>query len=293
MTARERFAAHSPYSDPGRHAALLREPVGLDQIGEAVRNLVLHYRAEADLLPAERRGEINARWVSAILDLDQERHPEPVLAPRPPGDRVAGCCRDHALLAVAMLREQGIPARTRIGFTTYFDPSFHGDHVVLDWWNGERWQRADPELVPGSRDFDVYDLSTGEGALFETAAEVWTGYRAGRLDPQQYGVAGVPALSGPGFIRFYVIMEVYHRYGDELLLWDELGAGVTDQDTDRLAALLIKADAGDEAAETELEQWFRTDPRLRPPATVTQLSPYGEPPVIIDLAAGSPVRAGL
>ena len=288
MSIRERFARHSPFSDPGRHGHLLRELSGIEEISEAVSNVVLHYRAEADLLPDDRRDEINSRWISTILDLDQQRHPRPLLQPRPPGNRVAGCCRDHALLAVAALREQGVPARTRVGFTGYFEPDplqpdFRGDHVVAEWWSGTRWQRFDPELEPGSRDFDVRDLPIGEGALFETAAEVWVGYRAGRRDPTRYGVAGVPELTGPGFIRLYVIMEMLHRCGHEALLWDEVGHGIDDADADELARLIIAADAGDDDAEAQLEHRFRTDPKLRPADTVTQRSPYGLPPTLIDL----------
>ena len=285
MTTRDRLARHSAFSDPGRHGRLLDELSGIEEICKAVSNVVLHYRAEAHLLRDDRRGEINSRWVSTILDLDQARHPGPLLDPRPPGDRVAGCCRDHSLLAVAALREQETPARSRVGFTSYFPgpPDFRGDHVVAEWWNGARWQRFDPELEPGSRSFDVRDLPTGEGAPFETAAEVWTGYRAGRLDPARYGVAPGSELSGPGFIRTYVVMEVLHRYGHEALLWDEVGTGITDPDADEIARLLLAADAGDLAAEDQLEQRFRTDPKLRPAPTVTQLSPYGDPPITIDL----------
>lgn len=285
MTTRGRLARHSAFSDPGRHGRLLRELSGIEEICTAVSNLVLHYRAEAHLLRDDRRDEINSRWVSTILDLDQARHPGRLLDPRPPDDRVAGCCRDHSLLAVAALREQETAARTRVGFTSYFPgpPDFRGDHVVAEWWNGTRWQRFDPELEPGSRSFDVRDLPTGEGAPFETAAEVWAGFRAGRLDPARYGVAPNSELSGPGFIRTYVIMEVLHRYGHEALLWDEVGTGITDPETDEIAGLLLAADAGDLAAEDQLEQRFRADPALRPGRTVTQLSPYGDPPITIDL----------
>lgn len=283
MNVPERYARHSPFSDPGQHGPLLRELSGIEEISRVVSNLVLHYRAEAALMREDRRDEINSRWVSTILDLDQARHPGPLLRPRPPGDRVAGCCRDHSLLAVAALREQGIPARTRVGFAGYLAEDFRGDHVVAEWWTDTRWQRFDPELEPGSRAFDVRDLPTGEGAPFETAAEVWSGYRAGRLDPARYGVAPGSALSGPGFIRTYVVMEGLHRCGHEALLWDQVGSGIDDSDADELARLLLCADAGDGTAEAHLEHRFRTDTRLRPEATVTQLSPYGEPPVLVDL----------
>ncbi|GAB3950904.1 hypothetical protein GCM10029976_086390 [Kribbella albertanoniae] len=281
MNTSDRRARHSAFSDPGRHGQLLRDLSGIEEICTVVNNLVLHYRAEEHLLRDDRRDEINLRWISVLLDLDQARHSAPLLHPRPPADRVAGCCRDHALLAVAALREQGIPARTRVGFNVA--PDFCGDHVVAEWWNGTRWQRFDPELQPGTRPFDIRDLPTGAGAPFETAAEVWTGYRAGRLDPSRYGVAPGSELSGPGFIRMYVVMEFLHRHGHEALLWDEIGNGITDSDADELARLLLAADAGDASAEDHLERRFQTDPKLRPGSTVIQLSPYGDPPVTVDL----------
>jgi transglutaminase-like putative cysteine protease len=289
-TSPERFAAHSAYSDPGRHAALLREPEGIDAMCTAACNLVFHYRGEASLLRDDRRDEIHTRWVSAILDLDQERNPGPVSRPRPPGERVAGCCRDHSLLTVAMLREQGVPARNRVGFAGYFAENFHHDHVVAEWWNGARWQRADPELTQENHSFDVRDLPIGEGTPFETAAEVWAGYRAGRIDAGRYGVTPGSELAGPGLIKLYVGQEINHRYGNELLLWDGVGEGISDDEADELARLLLDADAGDAVAEEQLEQRFRTDPRLRPSATVTRYSPYGEPPVTVDLASGPPKR---
>ncbi|TDD58047.1 transglutaminase domain-containing protein [Kribbella antibiotica] len=270
-----RFAQHSAFSDPGSHGHLLRQLSGIEEICAAVTNLGLHYTAEAHLLRADRRHEINARWISTILDLDQARHPRPLLHPRPPADRVAGCCRDHALLAVAALREHQIPARTRVGFTP--SPDFCGDHVIAEWWNGTRWQRFDPELQPGSRTFNIRDFPTGEGAPFQTAAEVWTAYRASHLDPTRYGAH--PALAGPTFIRAAVVHELLHRNAHETLLWDEVGLNLTDPEADELARLLLAADTGNPTAEADVAHHAT---RLRP-TTVTQLSPYGDQPVTVDL----------
>jgi len=57
-----------------------------------------------------------------------------------------------------------------------------------------------------------------------------------------------------------VVFEVTHRFGDELLLWDSRGAtdGGGDRELiDEIAALLMRADAGDEAAETALARRYR------------------------------------
>ena len=287
MTKSSTPAGHSPYSDPGRHAGLLRAVPGTaTDLSPAARNVIAHYRAELPDLPEERRHEIDSRWLEVILSIDQERHGTPLTAPRPLVDRVAGCCRDHSLFVVGGLREHGVPARSRVGFASYFTPGYHHDHVIVEYLDGGRWRRIDPELAPGRSDFDPEDMAAGPGAPFQTAAEVWQGYRAGELDPETYGVFPGSPFAGPDFIRGYVIFQVAHRFGDELLLWDDWGATLDsgDEETiDRLADLLVRADAGDAAAEEELYAWYRSDDRLRPGDSVIQNSPYGNEPIQVSL----------
>ena len=52
---------------------------------------------------------------------------------------------------------------------------------------------------------------------------------------------------------------------------------------DEVAALLIRADAGDAEAEAELERRYRDDDRLHPGRSVVQHSPYGLPDVTVEL----------
>ena len=107
---------------------------------------------------------------------------------------------------------------------------------------------------------DPLDLVVGEGSGSETAAEVWRAHRAGRIAADRYGVdESVPHVRGPWMIRNYVLQEVAHRFGDEMLLWDDWGMcggpGSEDDDAadiDELAALLIAADTGDLEAERRL-----------------------------------------
>jgi transglutaminase-like putative cysteine protease len=47
---------------------------------------------------------------------------------RPPQKRLVGVCHHPMLLLVAMLRAQGVPARARSGFGSYFNPGFFEDH---------------------------------------------------------------------------------------------------------------------------------------------------------------------
>lgn len=298
MTSVIDHAQHTPYSDPGRHAGLVGVlPVGPDALSAVARNLIVHYRASGEDLPEATRDDINARWLDAMLTADQQRHPVRLDAPRSPTERVQGCCRDHTLFCVGVLRTHGIPARSRVGFAGYFVDGWHHDHVVVEARFDGGWHRFDPEVaspgpgVPSPMDMGQCDL---DSRGFVTAAQVWLGLRAGDIDPDTYGVdRDVPGFRGERFIFDEVIHEVAHRFGDELLLWDawgrigEPGSPVSDADArwlDEIARLLIDADEGNEHAEQTLLERYREDDGLHPGPTVIQASPYGDPPVEVRLA---------
>ncbi len=295
MPALDEYARHSAFSDPraatDAFLALAPEPAALQRAATAA---IIHYRAYADELVDAQAWDIELRWLDQIAACAQSRQPGPLDAAREPGKRVAGCCRDHTLFCLGALRSHGIPARSRIGFCGYFAPPFHHDHVIVEWWDGTRWTRFDPELGDGPWPFDTRDIPSGVGSPFETAAEVWQELRAGRADGSTYGVAPeLPELCGREFVREYVFLELAHRQRDELLLWDMFGASLPagvepvghatflrDDDAldalaDEVAALLVAADAGDGAAEAELERRYATDARLNPSGGVVTVSPAG------------------
>ena len=100
MTAAIDHARHTPFSDPGRHAALFAElPVDPVALSEVSRNVIVHYRASGHDLPVESRDDINARWLETIVDLDQARHPSPLTDPRTVTDAGPGVLsRPHVVL---------------------------------------------------------------------------------------------------------------------------------------------------------------------------------------------------
>ncbi|WP_315096330.1 transglutaminase-like domain-containing protein [uncultured Cellulomonas sp.] len=282
------YATHSRFSYPGPHAPLLAA-VATDpgSLHDAACSVVIHYRGGADQLVPGQDADIDLRWLADLLQESQRRSAVPLAASREPAQQLAGCCRDHTLVAVGVLREHGIPARSRVGFSGYFRPGFHHDHVVGEYWDGSRWVRFDPELDMAENwfGFDSHDMATGLGAPFETAAEVWLAHRRDGLDASSYGVdPSLPFLCGREFVRGYVVMELAHRQRDELLLWDVWGDTVPETPTpadeldrlaDEVAELLVAADAGDAAAQAALERLYANEPRLRPGARVTTLSPTG------------------
>jgi hypothetical protein len=290
----DEYASHSPFTDPGPYRDLLAAAgTSPDDLHRASTGLILHYRGQRDRLTDGQMPDVDLRWVAAQLEVAQQRAAAPLGAPRADAEHLAGCCRDHTLLAVAVLREHGIPARSRVGFADYFEADFHHDHVVVERWDGARWVRFDSELEPADFAFDVRDIPSGEGKPFETAAEVWLAARAGRLDPLRYGVdKSMPHLTGTPFLLGEVFLELAHRQRDEILLWDVWGPGIppfarpeglapesmTVDDmielADEIAGLLVRADAGDAAADAKLDAQYAAQPRLRPPANpVVTLSP--------------------
>ncbi len=294
-------ARHTPYSDPRRYARLLTDlPTDPAALSTVARNVIVHYRASGHELPTATRDEINARWLESILAADQGRHPCPLTAPREATNRVQGCCRDHTLFCVGVLRSHGIAARSRVGFAGYFIDGWHHDHVIVEMWRDGRWVRFDSEIdaprpsLPTPMDVGVCPLgSTG----FVTAAQAWVGYRRAEIDADTYGVGPeVPGFRGPFFLFDEVIIEVAHRFGDELLLWDGWGRigepdrTVTEDDAawlDPIAELLVAADLGDLDAERSLLERYRDDAGLHPGPVIQQASPYGDDPIEIRLRAST------
>jgi transglutaminase superfamily protein len=282
------YADQTAYSDPGVHAALFDVlPSDIAGLTAAIRNLLIHYRGGGIEFTGDRYEEINHRWVSAMLATDQRRNAAALTEPREPFDRIVGCCRDYTLMTVAALRHKGIPARSRIGFASYFVGGFNHDHVVVEYWNGDRWVMVDSQLDPGPHwSFDPQDMAPG---WFRSAAEVWLGYRRGELNGDDFGVDPSLPLRGGWFIRNYVFFQLAHLQGDELLLWDTWGAMTNSLDnadldlTDEIATLLVATDNGDESASGTLAARYTADPELHPGDRIIQLSPAGDPPVTVDL----------
>lgn len=303
-----RFARHSPLTDPGpRRDLLASTPAHPHALADVVAGLVRHYVAGG--VPREQWESVDDRWVRHVLE---RLAPQGTLArPLAPHARTVGCCRDFSLLYVAALREHGVPARTRVGFAPYIPGGLVCDHVVAEYWDADdaRWVRLDPQLPAGALPgVDLRDLGTGPRSAFRTAAQVWTEHRAGRLEGgvDRYGVEGGDMeLRGEWMVGNYVLGELAHLTGHELLLWDVWGAmdlgpltaevalddarrlaphlvaGRTEADRallDEVAALLLDADAHLD----ELDALAR-DPRLGPGDGVLCLSPTGRAgPVRLD-----------
>jgi hypothetical protein len=301
MTGSHDWSRHSAYSDPGRYASLFDAvPTDIPGLSAVARNVIVHYRGSGLELPASSRTDVNSRWLATILQIDQERHGKPLADFREPMERVQGCCRDHTLFCVGVLREHGIPARSLVGFADYFNRAYANDHVIVQVYDeqGQRWVRFDPEIAEPTDGLPTpHDIPAGAEAPFRTAAEVWAGCRAGSLDPTLFGAGPGSEFAGMWFIHNYVLMQLAHRYADELLLWDGWGAmampdGPDDATlglVDDIAELLIAVESAESPAEESrvdalLRKRYDNDERLRPGTSVTQFSPFADPPRTVSIA---------
>lgn len=163
---------------------------------------------------------VHVRRASELLDTVVARDPRPLDVAREPGERLATNCRGFTVLAVAMLRAQGVPARARCGFGGYFTPGFWEDHWVVEYYEDGRWKRGDAQIDPLLRDafkidFDVADLPPGR---FLTGGEAWRRVRDGDADPATFGLSSHAA--GDWWIAGNLVRDVAAMDNVEVLPWD-------------------------------------------------------------------------
>ncbi len=244
------YASPGPLTDLSSvESMVLDVELGPVATSAVVAGLVVQPGALPDL-PAGRVGEKNLRPADAIVRRLLSMDPSPLTQARPPDKRVVGTCRHFAVLACALLRRQGTPARARCGFATYFRPGLALDHWVIEYYaEDERWVRLDPEILGLGVVPHPEELPPG---AFLTGAEAWTAFRAGAVDPATFGVDGT-ANWGPAEIKGNLVRDLAALNLVEMLPWDEWGRmteayeGTTGPDYDALldevAEACMSADA--------------------------------------------------
>ncbi|HVO43187.1 MAG TPA: transglutaminase-like domain-containing protein [Aggregatilineales bacterium] len=272
------FAHPGPTTDPKDCARLLETlPPTLEQRVRVVQGLLVHiFWAERYglCLSKERQGEVQLRLVSRQLQRLLELDDRPLVEARPLEKRLVGNCRDFTVMLCAMLRNQGIPARARCGFGTYFLPNRYEDHWVCEYWNAgqKRWVLVDAQLDALQREvlhiaFDPLDVPRDQ---FVVAGQAWRICRAGQADPDTFGIH---QWHGMGFILGNLMRDFFAFHKIEILPWDPCGAIEKDfkrytpaelEFFDCMADLTL---SGNEHF-AEIYSLYENDPRLRVPADV-------------------------
>jgi hypothetical protein len=218
-------------------AGLPDDPVG---VCAAVQSLVIQ-PGDATVLgvPKHRIEEKNLRPVSKLIAALTAVDPAPLNRARAPEARIVGTCRHFTVLACALLRLRGVPARARCGFGMCFLEGRGADHWVTEYWHERerRWVRVDTEHLGHGFVTHPEDLAEEE---FLTGGEAWIRYRKGSLDPMLFGVPGTDHAWGPAEISGNAVRDLAALCGHEMLPWDEWGRmtaayeGTTGSDYDRL-----------------------------------------------------------
>jgi Transglutaminase-like superfamily len=217
-----RYARHSRWTDPRRFAADLDPlPAEPAMLAEIVGGLVLH---PFFVSPGSRNAEAALRSVPEMLAALLERDPRPLGQARPPENRVFGTCRNYALLACAILRQHGVPARLRVGFADYFTPGFSEDHWVCEYRDADDWRLLDAELTAEVRRrlaiaFDPADVPRDR---FLVAAGAWRVLREGGADERRFGVSPL-GLSGLWFAAGSLLRDLAALAMEEMMPWDYWG----------------------------------------------------------------------
>lgn len=269
------YGTPGPMTNPGPYAHRFDDlPTDIAGVVDLVQGVMVHiFWAERYGLSLSdaRKDEVQLRWVDRQLARILELSDAPITTPRPNAQKLVGNCRDFTVLTTAILRHQGVPARARCGFGTYFRPGYYEDHWVCEYWNAarQRWILVDAQidaLMQDALDLDFDPLDVPHDR-FINGAKAWQRCRSGEADPQTFGIFD---MRGMGFVRGDLIRDFMAFNKVEILPWDG-GWGYLAAETeeaaayplmDRVAALIMDWDIEQAAPDVfpKLRAHYETDP---------------------------------
>jgi len=278
----------------GRASGAIDEiPSNLSDHREVSQRLVAHYMGNSDgstgPVTGERLKEVDLRYADAMFDRLLEMGSPNLSRDRPSEERLPGCCRDFAVLFVSMARHKGIPARVRMGYATYFKPSWFLDHVIAEVWDsGEtRWRLIEPEItraIVTRVGFDPLDVPRDQ---FVTGPRAWIAARSGRIDPERFVVS--PDLEDPytrGWLslRHHVVQDLAALNKAEMLVWDQWGILNEDDPLGRSRELdeLAREIEETNCSPAIVAKWSRVE-GLKITPSVTSYSPAYESAIEVDI----------
>lgn len=215
-------------SDPGKHQnALSAFPDDFASICSTLNKIFLHIHWASRMgvmLDEQRQAEVNIRSFERMMDRLLELESSPITTPRDITKRIVGNCRDISLLLSTILKNKGIPARSRCGFATYFTKGHYEDHWVCEYWHTakKKWVMVDAQLNDFQQtelniDFNPYDVPSTH---FITAGRAWQMIRQNKADPNKFGIF---KYRGEMFIAGNLQRDLLALNNIELLPWDLWG----------------------------------------------------------------------
>jgi hypothetical protein len=256
------YAPHSSLTDPGPFAGSFEGlPAGVPALTRVVQGLVI--QPVDGVPPGPWTDNAHLRFVADMLRHIAQGDDRPLTVARQPAGRLRGNCRNSAVLLVAMLRHQRIPARKRTGFARYIANGRAIIHEIAELWDSGRgrWTLVDADVgldaqraylaahgLAEPADHGAVDLRAADG--FVTGGDAWRRCRSGRADPNEFEFRGGERMR---LVRQALLQDLDGLNRIELLSCDLWGGELDekpDQDLtpedlallDRAAELTLSAD---------------------------------------------------
>ncbi len=219
------YAQPGPMTAPGPYVHLLDAlPADIPSLVKTLQGMMMHiFWAESYgvTLSDARKAEVNLRYVDKQLARIVELDDCPLTEARSQERKLVGNCRDFSVMLTAFLRHQGVPARARCGFGTYFLPDHYEDHWVCEYWNAaqSRWVLVDAQLDDVmlealKPDFDPLDTPRDR---FIVGGKAWQLCRNGEANPDDFGIFDMHGLE---FVRGDLLRDFLAFSKVEILPWD-------------------------------------------------------------------------
>ncbi|MDC5706603.1 transglutaminase domain-containing protein [Vibrio europaeus] len=145
-------------------------------------------------------------------------------ADNPFEQKIVGNCQTLAILALALLRHQGIPARMRFALCTYYQPGRYLEQVVIEYWQQSRWRLLEPALSPERLshlstpiNFSLDDVPRDKSVCY---TDFWQGYRRGKLDLSLLKHQTYKKIVGFELLIWRTLQDLLALHKRELYYWD-------------------------------------------------------------------------
>lgn len=225
------YRTHSQWTNPGQQETMLHGiPDDIPSVVKAVQGCLIHGGLLwlYDLKPSQLQDKgFDIRRTEEILRRIKALDESPINVPRPKEKRLIVNCRQFAVLTCSILRNKGIPARVRAGYSLYtWGGGKFENHWICEYYKSDeqRWILVDAQIDDKQKklmkiDFNTFDMPQGK---FLSAGEGWQLFRDGKADPNVFGLGGKDGWKALGWdmVMSNVTCDMMALNKMELLPWD-------------------------------------------------------------------------
>lgn len=231
------YAREDKITSLGAFSKNIPKPMDIIQACDLVNNLILidiFVSMKRIKVPESFRHDVNVRTIEEKLDILSKRSHSDFNMPRNHNEKMLGNCRDTSLLLCAILRSNGIPARVRSGFATFFTPKKKFDHWLCEYWDQDKsvWIKVDSwmyqikhhkALLPfffriGLKKLSYTPLDVAE-KHFIPGGQAWINCELKGDDSNKYGTED-KKRRGMWFVRDNMLRDILCLNKIELLPWE-------------------------------------------------------------------------